>query len=48
VVYRLNPDVFGPGDGRDTLAVLDVDGYKVRVRKGGAPVDVPKPAKKKK
>lgn len=49
VVYRLNPDVFGPGDGRDTIAVLDLDGYKVRVRKGGAPVDLPapKPGKKR-
>ncbi len=49
VVYRLNPDVFGPGDNGDTLAILDLDGYKVRVRKGGAEmVPVARPAKKKK
>jgi DNA-binding transcriptional ArsR family regulator len=48
VVYRLHPDVFRPGDGGDTIAILEVDGYKVSVRNGAAPeAGVAKPAKKK-
>ncbi len=38
VIYRLHPDVFGPGDGPDVVAVLTVDGYKVRVRKSATAV----------
>ena len=34
VVYRLHPDIVRPGDNGDTVAVLDLDGYKVRVRTG--------------
>ena len=33
VVYRIHPDVLGPADGADTVATLDLGGYKVRVRK---------------
>lgn len=53
VIYRLHPEVFGPGDGPETVAVLAVDGYKVRVRKGAALAPgaatprAPKAAKKK-
>ena len=46
VIYRLHPDVFRPGDG-DAVAGLDLDGYKVRVRKGAAPPGVTPKAKKK-
>lgn len=35
VVYRLNEEVFGPGDG-EFVAVLELDGYVVRIRKGAA------------
>jgi DNA-binding transcriptional ArsR family regulator len=52
VIYRLHPDVFGPGDGPDVVAVLVVDGYKVRVRKSAttptaATPRAPRAAKKK-
>jgi DNA-binding transcriptional ArsR family regulator len=47
VVYRLHPDIARPGDAGDVLAVLDLDGYKVRVRKGAsAPPAAPKGKKK--
>ncbi|QDU18895.1 ArsR/SmtB family transcription factor [Urbifossiella limnaea] len=46
VVYRLHPDVARPGDG-DALAVLDLDGFKVRVRKGATPPAVTAKPKKK-
>ncbi|MFO0796406.1 MAG: metalloregulator ArsR/SmtB family transcription factor [Gemmataceae bacterium] len=46
VVYRLHPDVARPGDG-DAIAVLDLDGFKVRVRNGAAlPGVTAKPKKK--
>ncbi len=47
VVYRLHPDVFRPVNG-DGVVVLDLDGYKVRIRRGAAPAAAaPKAAKKK-
>ena len=47
VIYRLHPDVVRPGDG-DAVAVLDLDGFKVRVRKGAvAPAAAAPKAKKK-
>ncbi len=49
VIYRLHPEVFGPGDAADVVAVLKVDGYKVRIRKGAAAAAAAtKPGKKKK
>jgi DNA-binding transcriptional ArsR family regulator len=48
VIYRLHPDVFLPGDNGETVAVLDLDGYKVRVRKGAtAPAAATTKSKKK-
>jgi DNA-binding transcriptional ArsR family regulator len=47
VVYRLHPDVGGPGDGPDILATLDLGVYKVHVHKAAPPAKVTKPGKKK-
>jgi DNA-binding transcriptional ArsR family regulator len=48
VVYRLHPDIHRPGDASDTLAVLDLDGYKVRLRKGAGALPGGAPKAKKK
>lgn len=47
VIYRLHPDVARAGDNGDTVAVLDLEGFLVRVRKGAAPPAAAAKPKKK-